>query len=442
MSSIIVDERNGLQAAFTRSEDERPNMAPTTRIGTQLEQVPLGAQPVAVKRDTSAILEQIKIFAAAGGTDYFYSWSTNNKDGTKGTVEGISIDGALTVSRLYGNCDVDCRVEDTGSHYLFYARFTDYETGYRLTRAFQQRKNQNTGMRDADRQSDIVFQIGQSKALRNVIENALRPFTNFAFQEAKGAIVEKVGKNLAQYKERVAARFKDWEIPLDRVERVVARTIDKWVAADVAKVIAQIQAVNDGMANASDLWPAPDVEAPRPKEADFKKDGTPTPAEATGTQGEGASGAKAGAPSAGQPVSGQPPQTDPKGGADDKTKNSGGSDTPSASTSTQQEPASAGPGTQTVVENGGDPQPQDEELDEEDSPAFKEAVGSLEKFVDTLGDPAVELDDAKRRGRAMIESFEGVTEEERDVLRGTFTTATLEEQKKRGKAGKGRGSRK
>lgn len=265
------DSRAGIERAFER--DPGSANLPTPSFGQQIEQVPLGAQRVAVMRDESKILQRIKAFAAAAGDDFYYQWETKNRDGTKGLVEGASIQCALYVLRTYGNCDVDMRVQDTGTHWVFYARFTDFETGFRLTRAFQQRKDQSTGMKDKDRQADIVFQIGQSKAIRNVVCNAIRPFTDYAFDEAKHSLIEKVSKNIAHYRAKIAQVLSELHVNVDRVERIVGRPLSEWLARDAARVIAEIQSVKDKMMDADDMWPPITIAVgtDKPKPEDFKE---------------------------------------------------------------------------------------------------------------------------------------------------------------------------
>lgn len=274
-NELMESERTGLEAAFEKAGGEMQNMSPTPAIGQQIETVPIGAQKVAVYRDETRILQKIKAFAAAAGDDFYYQWEVTKKDSGKDIIEGASIDCALYVVRTYGNCDVDVRVVDQPDSWIFYARFTDFETGFRLMRAYQQRKSQNIGKKmDADRARDIVFQIGQSKAIRNVICNALRPFTDFAFEEAKSALVDKVGRRLEFYRGKVAQRLSELDCTVDRVERIVGRKIDEWHAKDVAKVIAQLQAVTDGMIGIDDVFPAPNDQEgqPRPQRADFVED--------------------------------------------------------------------------------------------------------------------------------------------------------------------------
>jgi hypothetical protein len=170
-------------------------------------------------------------------------------------IEGPSIKCANAVSRLFGNNDTDVRVFDTGTHWLFYARFMDLETGYCLTRPFQQRKNQGSVRGDSGRAEDIAFQIGTSKAIRNVTCNALEFFTSFAADEAKRSIVEKVGEKLDYYKKRVSDRLQEIGIDIKRVEHARGRALKDWLATDVARTIAELQAINDGMATADETYP-------------------------------------------------------------------------------------------------------------------------------------------------------------------------------------------
>jgi hypothetical protein len=76
----------------------------------------------------------------------------------------------------------EVREIDVGDAWVFYARFTDIETGFSMERAYRQRKSQSSiKSRDADRQLDIAYQIGQSKAIRNCVVNSLQIYADFAF---------------------------------------------------------------------------------------------------------------------------------------------------------------------------------------------------------------------------------------------------------------------
>lgn len=227
----------------------------------------ISAQRVALPRDEGRILQKLKVLAAAAGEDFYYRFPVKEKGGGTKFIEGPSIECAQAVARVYGNCAIDCRAVDMGPNIQFLARFVDIETGFQLTRPFQQRKSQQTMRTDADRQGDILFQIGVSKATRNVIANALKQFCNFAFEEAKTNLIEKVGKNLPAYRARLVARYAELDIELKRVEATVGRVADKWLAPDIARLIAEIQAIGDGMADKAEMYPSLDktAAAPPPK---------------------------------------------------------------------------------------------------------------------------------------------------------------------------------
>ena len=108
-----------------------------------------------------------------------------------------------------------------------------------MERAFHQRKSQ-TAMKtkDSARAMDIAYQIGQSKAIRNAIVNALGVYCDFAFDEARNSIVEKIGKDIKGWIERTTERLKALPVDLKRVERVVGRAAKDWLAPDVARIVA------------------------------------------------------------------------------------------------------------------------------------------------------------------------------------------------------------
>jgi len=229
----------------------------------------VGAQQVAVYRNTSKVLGELKALAAAVGEAWYYRFPVKNrKENRTDWIEGPSIKLANDLARIYGNCDIDIRVVDARDSWTFYARFTDYETGFSLTRPFQQQKNASKMGGDDARRLDIAFQIGVSKAERNVIVNALQTFADFAFQEARGALVDKIGRDLKRYVEKTRNRLGDMgpEV-LKRVEKLRGRKIEEWLAPDVARTIAEIQAINDGMATIVDTWPETIQPPPAPRAA-------------------------------------------------------------------------------------------------------------------------------------------------------------------------------
>lgn len=229
----------------------------------------VGAQMVAVRRDTRHVLSQLKELAAAAGSDWYYRFPVQNRrEGRTDWIEGPSIKLANDLARLYGNCEVDCRATDLGSVIMYHARFIDVETGFALTRPFQQRKGAaKLGGSDEQRREDITFQIGASKAIRNVVVNALQTFADFAFEEAKNALVEKIGRDLVKWRDRVREKI-GARVDLKRVEAVIGRTVDNWLAPDIARVIAMGKAVEDGMASLDETFPPLEKQAQAPADSE------------------------------------------------------------------------------------------------------------------------------------------------------------------------------
>lgn len=228
-----------------------------------------GAQAVAVHRDEAKVLQKLKVLASAAGDDWYYRFPVKDtKTGTTQWIEGPSIKLANDLARLYGNCEVDCRAQDMGTAILFHARFVDLETGFALTRPFQQRKGASKlGGSDAGRRDDITFQIGASKAIRNVVVNALQTFADFAFAEAKEALVDKIGRDIVKWRDRTIERM-GAQIDIKRVEAVVGRPSKDWIAPDIARIIAMGKAVADGMATWEETFPVLSIGDLIPKTAE------------------------------------------------------------------------------------------------------------------------------------------------------------------------------
>lgn len=214
------------------------------------------AQHVAKKRDMADFKSRMMALAAFAGMDYVYSWEVNDrKNNRKVQVEGATIVLANDLAREWGNCQVDCRVIDQGRHWMFYGRFVDLQTGYSLTRGYQQRKAQDTGMKDDQRALDLVFQIGQSKCIRNVIVNALRTMSDFCVEEAKKGLVERVKKNPEGAKSNIIKKLQELGIDLKRVTAIYTRSPDNWTVYDMAKIWTEINSISEGMIDAGDVYP-------------------------------------------------------------------------------------------------------------------------------------------------------------------------------------------
>lgn len=215
------------------------------------------AQRVAVQRNTAKVLGTIKALAARAGRErYIYRWTVRNRRaGTSDEISGPTIKCALDVAREYGNCGVNVVVDDAGTHLVFYATFSDYETGFQLTRAFQQRKSQDIGMADKERGADLVFQVGQSKAIRNVIINALSTYIDFAVEEAERGMLEWVSANLEKARERVQSLAAQNNLTMERIEQAFGRPFDRFSEKDVASALTRVKGIDDGLSLADDEFP-------------------------------------------------------------------------------------------------------------------------------------------------------------------------------------------
>lgn len=259
MKAETAEERRSALEAFANSNGNgnqqlaspgvKPLAAPVDRV--------FGAQHVSVYRDEARVLQKLAALGQAAGDSWYYRYPVKNKKaGTTDWIEGPSIKLANDVARIYGNCDVDTRVIDLGDSWIIYARFTDFETGYSLTRPFQQRKSQSSMNTGNDRALDIAFQIGVSKAIRNVVVNALQTYADFAFDAAYNSLVEKIGKNIEGWRARTVQGIEKIPVEVSRVEKVVGRSVKDWTAPDVAKIIAMMKSIADGMATIEETFPS------------------------------------------------------------------------------------------------------------------------------------------------------------------------------------------
>ncbi len=239
----------------------------------------VGAVRVAVPRRLPDVLKAIDDCAQQFGHTWLYSIPFKKKlrDGSEITqlVEGPTIGCALDVARCYGNCNINCeRVEETKDGWIFHAEFLDIETGFRITRPFRQRKSQNIGNMGGDkaRAEDVVFQIGASKAMRNVTRNALRGMIDEALRRGGKRLTAKIKNNMPAMRERIRSRCAENNIAETRLQAYYQKPLDDFEPHEIASLIKQFQALNEGLIDADQICP----DAPRdaPKAVDNEPTGT------------------------------------------------------------------------------------------------------------------------------------------------------------------------
>lgn len=242
--------------ATSQTENKPEILVPATITHAPPPQLIHGAQLVLVPRDEGKVLQRIKTLAAAAGDAWYYRIPFKDRKTGKTTfVEGPSIKLANDVARLYGSCDVDEWVSGEGLDYWeFTARFIDLESGYALTRVFRQRKDAAAVGKSETRNAEIGFAIGASKAIRNVVVNALQTFSDYAYEEARNALVATVGKDIERWRQQVSERIGAL-VDIRRVEMVVGRSVKDWLAPDIAQIAAMGKAIKDGMATVDETFP-------------------------------------------------------------------------------------------------------------------------------------------------------------------------------------------
>ena len=216
---------------------------------------------VQVPRDIGRVREQVLQEATLAGSAFYYGWDVKGRGG-KSRVEGPSIDCAMSLVRAYGNCVLETNVSADESHFTFEAALIDLESGTTIKRLFRQRKSQSLGGKmDSDRAEDIVFQIGQSKAGRNVVVRAMPGWLiEQAIEAAKAGEVKRIDvKTLPETRQRAAKFFASHGVDIKRIENKLEKPLDKWMAEDIVELRGMMTALKEGRATVYELFPTEGV---------------------------------------------------------------------------------------------------------------------------------------------------------------------------------------
>lgn len=248
----IPDDDPALQLPATQAGGD-------ARIELKSMNTNLGAQRMALPRNMALVMARIDQAAQISGARWRYAIPFKDKRTGKTTlVTGPTIGCALDVARAYGNCTVDVeRVEDLKDGWVMYGVFLDIENGFRLGRPFRQRRAPNIGNYGGDggRAEDITFQIGASKAIRNVTVNALRGIIDEALDRADNRLTDKIAKNRDAIMAKIGDRLLELKIDERRVERFIGRKWAEMKPIHVAQVIKLLQAIADEMIAPDEAFP-------------------------------------------------------------------------------------------------------------------------------------------------------------------------------------------
>lgn len=353
----------GFDQTLTGEIENLPAVVPLRTGGTAVDRAMadiVTAQRVSVKRDIPRILKEVDQIAEAFGPKFYYSWPTKNQDGTVGEVCGASIDCAMALVNIWGNCRVGAVVIDENpTHWVFAAQFVDFEKGVTVMRAYRQRRSQSAGKKMmADRAEDMAFQIGQSKAIRNVIVAGLKIYCDRAVQAARNSAFKWVQDNPERALQVVLDLASGLRIPVARMERLTGRKAAAWLAPDLISVRAKLISIQDGFDDVDTAFPAADADDATDAKGQPETGPAKAPAESKPAETKAAEPEK---------PKRQPRQTAPKP-AEEKAPETVKDTAPdtAASATVQDEPADDGEGAQDdgagAHASSSDPTPDDDDL--------------------------------------------------------------------------------
>jgi hypothetical protein len=125
-------------------------------------------------REFKALAQHAAAEAETMSEDFYYLWEVKERDDRgelrKREICDITHDGALALMRHWGNCAYDPQLQsETDAKWTISVSFVDYEAGITTPRLMQIAKEAPPGKWGRERWDDMVFQKGQSKAIRNAI---------------------------------------------------------------------------------------------------------------------------------------------------------------------------------------------------------------------------------------------------------------------------------
>jgi hypothetical protein len=217
-------------------------------------------------RNLDAVVKALERECEYGGDSFYYSISFGGA-----RVEGASIGLAQAIAREWGNCAVTSEVQETDDSFLFLARFVDLERGFQIERAFRQRKDgQVAGRFDSNRKLDIAFQIGQSKATRNVICNAIpRWLVDRCIEKAKDAVAKKITpEGLEKAKQSIVDAFKKYRVTEAMLVAKLGKPRAEWTTRDIADLTGDGKAIASGEMSVAELFPAESAQPAGPVTVD------------------------------------------------------------------------------------------------------------------------------------------------------------------------------
>lgn len=176
-------------------------------------------------------------------------------------VQGLSIDGATSLARRWGNCAVGGRIineDETGVDVE--GVFVDWQTNFRIAKPHRASKVRKVGGQwvQADEQRLLMaVQASVSKAQRNAIEAGLPPGLTSAYFEKARILTGGLPNEPADQKkvEAVIKAFERFKVTPAMLKESVGRPPTEWYGEDVANLRGLFKALMDGGVTVQEIWP-------------------------------------------------------------------------------------------------------------------------------------------------------------------------------------------
>jgi hypothetical protein len=214
------------------------------------------AMQVIKPRNLNRVISKCVEEASIAGEEFLYSWKQGGS-----IIEGLTIGAALSIVRNFGNSFVDVEIEERETAYIFTAYFCDLETGFNLSRSFRQNKaspktKQGKDIYEGEKGIDIIFQIGQSKAIRNVILNAVpRWLATKVLDEAKNNAMATIN-NMGEVKARdlILKKITNLKVDLSRIEAIYGKA-KSWDKIKLVQLSSALRSLENGYEDEDTLFP-------------------------------------------------------------------------------------------------------------------------------------------------------------------------------------------
>lgn len=233
------------------------------------------AMRVQVPREIDRVRSELLSEAKLAGEIFYYRYEINDKNSETGKsiVEGPSIGLASCAVRIFGNCFTDVTVEEEREYsWVFKAVFIDLEKGFHCSRIFMQprpiplSRSKNLGFA-AERKVTIAYQIGQSKAIRNVgILGLPNWLIAHAMEAAKSSVADTSAGEAGKKKlDAVIKYFSGIGVSKDDLGRFLGMSDSgSWGDDQIARLREAASTINQGVVTVDEIFhPEKEAESER-----------------------------------------------------------------------------------------------------------------------------------------------------------------------------------